>query len=164
MPHPQRHRPAVALLAVLAVFALLPGCSGSGGAGEPPGSSTVTPAQLETCAAKMRIKLPPGAKPLGIIDHQPEIAIYLKLEMLPHEAEALLADAVWKKAKPKTDLKSVATGPNKPEWWNPDAVQKFKSMETELVSEPVEKKEGLAILVDEDDPAKRIVYLVWYMM
>lgn len=154
-----RNAPLFLLVAAL----LLPACSRNG-SDQPPGSSTVTPAQLETCAAKMRIRIPPGAKPLGIIDDQPTVALYLKLEVLPNEAEALLADPVWKKTKPSSEVKSVATGPNKPEWWTPDTVQNFKSMETELVSEPVDKKEGLAILVDEDDPAKRIVYLVWYMM
>jgi hypothetical protein len=146
------------------MVALVTACSRSGGGDQSPGSTTVTPAQLETCAAKMRIKLPPGAKPLGIIDDLPEVAIYLKLEVLPAEAEQMLADPVWKKTKPQDAIKCVATGANKPEWWDPDAVVKFRSMEVEVVSEPVEKKEGLSILVDESDPSKRIVYLVWYRM
>lgn len=148
-------------LASLLVAAVALGCTAATG---PTVSPHVSAAQQSSAAASMGLSFPPETQ--FLLYHRaseepalvpgPDDTVHLKIELSSALAARFLtagpfSDATWDaSAKLITDV---------PGWseWKPSTVKRPRSSQIALP-----KGEALNALVDEDDPEKTIVYLVWF--
>ncbi|MGE0482192.1 MAG: hypothetical protein AB7Q17_17175 [Phycisphaerae bacterium] len=152
-------QPRLILVFISIALAAAPGC----GRGSPPatgvGTTEVPPDRLQRAVEKLRLKLPSHAKATGVIDDNPDVLIQLKLEMPASEVNAFLAGSPFARKTLSTELRHVSnTG--QPDWWAPQDAQSFRSAMLEVVP----KAEGASILINLDDPATAVVYLIWFKM
>lgn len=152
-------QPRLCLALAVVVLAAAPGCSRRPPPASGTGTTEVPPDRLQRAVEKLRLKLPAGAKATGLIDDNPDVLIQLKLEMPANEVNAFLAASPFARKKLSTELRHVSnTG--QPEWWAPQDAKSFRSAMIELVP----RAEGASILVNLDDPATVVVYLIWFKM
>jgi hypothetical protein len=149
------------ILASSLVAAVALGCMGSSG---PTVSPHVSAAQQSSASASMGISFPPETQ--FLLYHRaseepalvpgPDDTVHLKIELPSAVAAKLLAAHPFNDARWDASAKLIA---DVPDWreWKPSTVKKSRSSQIALP-----RGEALNVLVDEDDPDKAIVYLVWF--
>lgn len=144
----------------IALFAILAsGCSARTSV-----APQVSVEQQAAASRAMGLSFPPETKFLFYhreSDHPgllpaPDDMMYLKIELPASALPKLLAQAPLSSGEWSSTRPEIYDMPNRPEW-RPSQIKKYRSRQFRLPD-----AEGLNALIDEDQEATKVVYLMWF--